>query len=162
MDEPVPKIEVDFPYQATEAGMAVIRNLLRKMGRVKKEIISTRPSGISEYSMVMIGKLLNQKRQEVGEIRVFVTVPVNEKNIKFKIEWTRHAFGFWYTRNIIMRDVVDDPSQINIGMLRAALNPVQWTADQTVNLKSMNRMFRKVKRNRVLDLALRAGLRTGS
>ena len=142
--------------------MAVIRNLLRKMGRVKKEIISTRPSGISEYSMVMIGKLLNQKRQEVGEIRVFVTVPVNEKNIKFKIEWTRHAFGFWYTRNIIMRDVVDDPSQINIGMLRAALNPVQWTADQTVNLKSMNRMFRKVKRNRVLDLALRAGLRTGS
>lgn len=162
MAESVPKApEVSPQIVATETGMAMVRDLLLRMGRIKRELVSPKPTGTSEYSMMLVGSLLNRRHRDIGTIRIYVTVPANGENIKFTIEWTRHAFGFWYRQEVILKDAVDDPEHANVQKLRTALDPIQWTADGTTRVKSMNRMFKKIKKSRVRDRASRAGLMVG-
>jgi hypothetical protein len=142
-------------------GMDIVHDLLSKMGRIKRELVSPKPTGQSEYSMMLVGDLLNRRRRNIGAIRVYVTVPAKGNDIKYTIEWTRHAFGFWYRKEMKLRNAVEDPAHAKIGLLRSALDPVQWTADGTVKLASMNKMFRKIKKSRVRDRAARSGLMVG-
>lgn len=141
--------------------MAMVRDLLLRMGRIKKELVSPKATGQAEYSMMLVANLLSRRRRDIGGIRIYVTVPANGNDIKFVIEWTRHAFGFWYRKEVVLRDFVKDPENANIGVLRTALDPIQWTADGTSRVASMNRMFKKIKKSRVRDRASRAGLRIG-
>jgi len=147
--------------QAVQTGLDMVRDLLLRMGRIKRELVSPKPRGQSEYTMMLVGDLLNRRRQSIGLIRVYVTVPASGENIKFTIEWTRHAFGFWYRSEVTLNDAVDDPEHANVNKLRTALDPIQWTADGTTKVKSMNRMFKKIKKSRVRDRASRAGLMVG-
>jgi hypothetical protein len=110
---------------------------------------------------MLVGDLLNRRRRDIGAIRVYVTVPTSKNDIKFTIEWTRHAFGFWYQQIVVLAGAVEDPKNMDVSKLRTALNPVEWTADGTTRVKSMNRMFRKIKKSRVRDRASRAGLMVG-
>ena len=148
-------------FVATETGMAMVRDLLLRMGRIKREFVSPKPTGTSEYSMMLVGDLLNRKRRDIGEVRIYVTVPANGDDIKITIEWTRHAFGFWYRKELTLKGAVDDPGSASVSQLRTALDPIQWTADGTSKVGSMNRIFRKVKKSRVRDRASRAGLMVG-
>ena len=146
---------------AAETGMDMVRDLLLRMGRIKRELMSPKPTGTSEYSMMLVGDLLNRKRRSVGSVRIYVTVPADGDDIKFTIEWTRHAFGFWYRKEFVLKNAVEDPDGANVNALRTALDPLQWTADGTSKVDSMNRMFRKIKKSRVRDRASRAGLMVG-
>jgi|GEM_PF-3460587 len=157
-----PETAAESPQaQAAEAGLDMVRDLLLRMGRIKRELVSPRPRGQSEYTMMLVGDLLSRRRRNVGLIRVYVTVPANGENIKFTIEWTRHSFGFWYRQEVTLRGAVDDPEHANVNRLRTALDPIGWTADGTSKVKSMNRMFKKIKKSRVRDRASRAGLMVG-
>lgn len=162
MTEAAPKVpEVSPQITAAETGMAMVRDLLLRMGRIKRELVSPKPTGTSEYSMMLVADLLNRRRRDIGAIRIYVTVPANGDDIKFTIEWTRHAFGFWYRKELILRGAVDDPEDASSSRLRTALDPIQWTADGTTKVDSMNRMFKKIKKSRVRDRASRAGLMVG-
>jgi hypothetical protein len=99
--------DIDPQYRTTEIGMSVIRDLFLRMKRIKREKMSPKPVGISEYSMVMIGDLLDRRRREVGEIRVYVRVPVNDDYIRFVIEWTKYVFGFWYRKELILNQIMN-------------------------------------------------------
>jgi len=153
--------EISPQIVATETGMDMVRDLLLRMGRIKRELVSPRVTGTSEYSMMLVANLLNRRRRDIGGIRVYVTVPANGKDIKYTIEWTRHAFGFWYRKEFVLRGAVEDPENADIKKLRNALDPIQWTADGTTKVDSMNRMFKKIKKSRVRDRASRAGLMVG-
>jgi hypothetical protein len=147
-------------YKAAQDGLDMIHSQLLKMGRLKRELVSARPlKEPGEYSMTLIGDLLNRKRKNIGAIRVFIDVPVNGKDIQFDVQWTRHAFGFWYTKKFTLKDVVDDTEDVDPDKLMHELRPVTWTADGSVPLRSMNRNFKKVKKNRVRDKVVTAGLR---
>lgn len=147
--------------KAVRAGMYMVRSMLDKSGRVKRTVVSINPTGVSEHTMVMVSRLLNKKRDAIGAVRVFVTAPVNGEDVKVTFEWTRNAFGFWYRKTIKLRDFVGDLEDLEMGKIRVVLDPLRWTADGSVRLNSMNRMFKKVKKNRVMDRALHSRLRTG-
>jgi len=153
--------EVSPQIVAAETGMAMVRDLLLRMGRIKRELVSPKATGTSEYSMMLVATLLSRKRRDIGAIRIYVTVPASGKDIKFTIEWTRHAFGFWYRKEVTLKGAVEDPENANVGRLRSALDPIQWTADGTSKVASMNRTFKKIKKSRVRDRASRAGLMVG-
>lgn len=162
MTEPALKVPETPPQiTAAETGMDMVRDLLLRMGRIKRELMSPKPTGTSEYSMMLVADLLDRRRRDIGAIRIYVTVLANGDNIKFTIEWTRHAFGFWYRNEVILNNAVEDPENANVTKLRTALDPIQWTADGTTRVDSMNRMFKKVKKSRVRDRAARAGLMVG-
>lgn len=146
---------------ATEKGMAMVRDILLRMGRIKRELVSPKPIGTSEYSMMLVGDLLNRRRRDIGAIRLYVTVRADGDDIKFTIEWTRHVFGFWYRSEVVLKGSVDEMKESDVAKLRRALDPVEWTADGTTKVASMNRMFKKVKKSRVRDRASRRGLMVG-
>jgi len=162
MAEAAPDVpQEDLHAKAAEAGRDMVRDLLLRMGRIKRELVSPRATGTSEYATMLVGDLLNRRRRDIGAIRVYVTVPTGGNDIKFTIEWTRHAFGFWYQQQVVLKGAVKDPRSADTSRLRAALDPIAWTADGTSRVKSMNRMFRKIKKSRVRDRASRAGLMVG-
>ena len=138
----------------------MIHTVLLQMGRVKHELISARPADVpGKFEMKLVSKLLNRKRDAVGMVRVYVTVPENGDDIKFRVEWTRNAFGFWYWIEFELKDVVGDTEDANVQKIRQELKPITQTADGTVNVRSMNRMYKKIRKSRVRDKVAQAGLR---
>jgi len=86
----------------------------------------------------------------VGLVRCFVYVPSDESlGSLVRVEWTRHAFGFWYRVDFYVND---GDSELDIaGRLREIARWIKVTATGSVNVGSMNRMFRRVKKNPVMD-----------
>lgn len=157
------KLDRESPqYLAVEDGLDMIHGVLVRMNRVKHELVSARPADVpGKFEMKLVSKLLNNKRVPVGLIRVYVTVPDNGDDIKYRVEWTRNAFGFWYWKEFTFKNVVDDPDDVSLRTIRTELNPVIKTADGTVPVKSMNRMYKKIKKNKVRDKVAQAGLHRG-
>lgn len=156
-----PSGAVDKQYDATIAGMDAVRGLLYKGSRIKRERVSRKPSGVSEYTMIMASPLLNRKRQPVGSIRVYVTVGKASNDIRVRIQWTRNAFGFWYVKDAVLVGAVDHPLPISTTNLMPIMAAVKHTADGTTILKSMNRTHKKKKKNKVRDKAIMSGLVMG-
>lgn len=160
MEELVPIAPEDIEADAASGGLYIVRDLLNKMGRIKRELVSRDPIGVKK-SMVMLATLLDKKRRDIGNVRAYVTVRDNGDDLKFVVEWTRHAFGFWYRVEVTLRGAVGNLEEANVGKLKTALDPIRWTADGTTRIDSMNRMFKKTKKDRTKDRALRTGLMAG-
>jgi hypothetical protein len=141
--------------------MDIVRDLLFKMGRIKREFVSRQPSGVSEHMMMMVSPLLDRRRNEVGSIRVYVLVGNISEDIRVRVEWTRKAFGFWYQKDVMLRGSVSEPNMANLSELKTVFNGVKQTADGSTILKSMNRMYKKIKKSQVRDKAAKLGLALG-
>lgn len=151
--------EMSPQYLAAKDALDAARYSLSRLGLLKREFASVNPSGTSEYTMSMVADLLDRRRRHVGSVRVRVAVPVDGKKIKYTIEWTRHIFGFWYRQEFVIQDGVDDPVGKSAKRLKEVAEPVRWTAHGVTRVKSMNRLFKKVKKNRTKDKAASAGMR---
>lgn len=147
---------------AAVAIMRVIRGVMRQMGRLYRDEYTRTPRSYpGEYIMVLSTELPNRKRDLVGKTRVRVRVPEDQDlPIHIRLEWTRDAFGFWYQQEEFF-DNLDDPTNIVLKWIVDAMRPVKYTADGTVNTASMNRGYRKRKKNKVMDKAAMAGLSLG-
>lgn len=141
--------------------MRVLRKGLNKRF-VKRAFISPVPKSFpGGYIMMMLSPLYNKKGDNVGEIRIHIYVPSDEKNaIVVRVEWTRKAFGFWYryTIKLLNEDV------LILELYSRIRDMERWfstTADGTVRVSSMNRLFRKIKKNSVRDKVSRVGMVMG-
>lgn len=143
---------------AVEVVMNFVRDYLVKNGRSKRVLMSRSPEGELEKKMFLAGNLLDRKRKNVGSVKVTATVRQDSDDLRLRVEWTRHVFGFWYIKEYKLDGVVEDPGRIGIGKVGKLFDPVKWTADGTVKLQSMNRMFRKMRKSRIRDRAFREGL----
>jgi len=161
MKDEVKAVPVDMSpqYVATEDALSTARYLLFKTGLVNRGFVSPSPTGTAEYSMTLVADLLDAKRKSVGSVRVNVLVPVAGNSIKYIIEWTRDIFGFWYRQVVVVPDGVSDPIAKSVPKLKQAFESVRWTAQGVTKVASMNRMFKKVKKNRTADRTVRAGMR---
>lgn len=148
-------------FKAAMAIMDIVKGLLSMMGRVQRPFISRKPSGISEYRTMLVSPLMDRKRSPVGEIRVYVLVGANGGDATIRVEWTRNAFGFWYRKDVVLSGVVGEPYGADLSEVKNVFKFAGKTADGTVILKSMNRMFRKVKKNKARDNASKLGLMVG-
>lgn len=148
----------DSAYSA----MRVIRGMLKRMGRLRREFVTpvpkTMPSG---YVMMLVTPLPNRKGEIIGELRVWVWAPTDPNLlIKVRFEWTREILGFWYRNDFNLTS--DDKVKELMDKIKDAMHWVKNTADGTIRLAHMNRMpFRKIKKNRTRDKAARIGMVMG-
>jgi hypothetical protein len=113
------------------------------------------------YLMLFVSKLFNDKTDEVGWFRVYIYVPEDENlNILIRIEWRRNIFGFWYRNDLWIKSNIDPVGEFHSN-IKNMMKWVYMTADGTVRISSMNRLFKKIKVNPVKDKAIRNGLVMG-
>lgn len=141
---------------AVETAILIVRDVLSRLGRIRRVLVSSEPTGITEYKMTLVADLMDSKRKNIGLVRIYTIVPANGNDITYRIEWTRHVFGFWYRRETKFHGAVDEG--IDTGKLKMTLDPVFWTADGKTKIDSMNRMFRRIKKSRVKDRGSRVGM----
>lgn len=141
--------------------MRVLRKGLDKRFTNKAFISPVPKSFPGGHVMIMLSPLYNKKGDNVGEIRIHIYVPEDKKNaIVIRIEWTKNLFGFWYRYNIRMFD----EDVLITGLYSGIREMKKWfstTADGTVNVSSMNRLFRKIRKNPVRDKVSRVGMVMG-
>ena len=142
--------------------MRVSKGIMKRMGRLYRPFVTPNAMKVpGGYYSMLVSPLPNRRGDIVGETRVKVQVPDSrELPISVLVEWTRDAFGFWYQENIKLQNS-DDPTKAFMDQFLKAMNWVKTTADGTVKLVSMNRLHRKIKKNRIKDSAARAGLAIG-
>ena len=141
--------------------MRVLRRSLDKRF-IERAFISPVPKSLpGGYIMMMLSPLYNKKGDNVGEIRIYIYVPSDEKNaIVIRVEWTRNAFSFWYRYDTkLLNEDALIPSLYSV--VRDMKKWFSITADGTVNISSMNHLFRKIKKNPVRDKIGRVGMIIG-
>jgi hypothetical protein len=142
--------------------MEIVHGLLKRMGRIKYPMITPRPKSFqSQWAMMLVSPLLNRKRQDIGTIRVMVTTFNETNNIRVRVEWTRHAFGFWYRQDVWLSNAAMNPRMAKLAPLENAFGLVRLTADGGARLKGMIRVVKKIKKNQTKDRAMRQGLMMG-
>jgi len=151
---------LDSPqYIAAQTALDVVYDSMRKMGRMKHVKMSPYPSGQSEYSTVLVADLLNKRRNIIGSVRFFIDVPADGYDVKITVDWTRNAMGFWYRDDIKLIGAVDYPEFVDYKTISMFLKPVEWTADGSVRVKSMNRgHYKKIRKNKTRDKVILSGL----
>ena len=140
--------------------MRVVRGVLKPRlatGTFVSPVPKTLPGG---YLMVLVSPLMNRRGEVVGEMRVNVYVPSDPVlDILIRVEWTRNAFGFWYRKDIRMSG---ESGHVSVQpKIREIMRWIATTADGTVSVTSMNRMFRKIRKNPSRDRAARMGMVMG-
>lgn len=151
----------DYPTAATDM-MDIVTGMLKRMGRIRHPMISRQPREMSsEVVMVMVSPLLDRRRNDVGTIRVYVIVSKLSNDIKVRVEWTRHAFGFWFRNDVWMYGAAMKPKGVKLSDLERAFWAVKKTAEGSMTFQGQLRMFRKIKKNRSRDRASRLGLALG-
>ena len=151
----------DYPTAATDT-MGIVTGMLKRMGRIKHPMISRQPRDMpAESVMVMVSPLLNRRRNDVGTIRVYVIVNKMSNDIKIRVEWTRHAFGFWFRQDVWLYGAALNPKMAKLNDLERAFYSVKQTAEGTTTFKGQLRTYRKVKKNRSRDRTARMGLALG-
>ena len=128
----------------------------------KRAFISPVPRSFpGGHVMVMLSPLYNKKGENVGEIRIYIYVSEDENiPILIRSEWTRNAFGFWYRYD----NRLFDKDNVIVDLYSKIRGISKWfsvTADGTVKVSSMNRMFRKIKKTSARDKAVRVGMVMG-
>jgi len=141
----------------------IVKGLMKRHGRTHRPYVSPVPKKVHDrFISMLVSPLLNRKREDIGEVRVWIQVPEYDiLPIRLIVEWTRHAFGFWY-RDESKIENIEDPTDSFLKALDKSIRSVKITADGTVRLASMNRGgVKKIKQNRVKDKAARSGLMMG-
>jgi hypothetical protein len=80
-------------------------------------------------------------------VRVVVIVPNDPAEAAdVHVRWSRMGFAFWYvkTADVGVVEAADDADLTAVEMI---LTAVGWTASGSVPVRSMNRMFPKVRRS---------------
>lgn len=145
--------------RSAELAMRIVYGMLTRDRRIRQARISPHPVETpTAYEMTLVSPLIDERRNKIGTIRVFVLVPKHGENIQIRIEWTRNAFGFWFQEKVVLKKSVENPSMALLAPLRAAMILVRQTVTGSVKLKSMIRMIRKVKKHRGKDAILQYGL----
>lgn len=151
----------DYPTAATDT-MDIVTGMLRRMGRIRRPMISRNPRDMpAEVVMVMVSPLLNRRRNDVGTIRVYVVVSKLSGDIKVRIEWTRHAFGFWFRQDVWLYGAAQNPRTAKLSDLERAFFKVKATAEGTTTFQGQLHMFKKIKKSRSRDRMARMGLALG-
>lgn len=136
--------------------MHAVKSVMGNARSTKNVNASASPRGIPGGEVYTVtADMIGKNTAVVGRVRCFVNMPSDPAlNPKVRVDWTRNAFGFWYRMDFY---VPPGSRELDVaGRLREIARWVNITAEGSVNLKSMNRMFRKVKKNRVLDKAAMA------
>jgi hypothetical protein len=151
----------DYPTAASDT-MDIVTGMLRRMGRIHRLQVSRQPLDMpSETIVVMTAPLLDRRRNNIGTIRVYVIVNKMSNDIKVRLEWTRHAFGFWFRQDVWLYGAAVNPKAARLSDLERALYWVRQTADGTTTFEGQLRMLKKVKKNRSRDRAAQIGLVMG-
>ena len=151
----------DYPTAAIDT-MDIVTGMLRRRGRIRHPMISRQPRDTpSDAVMIMVSPLLNRRRQDIGTIRVYVIVSKLSNDIKVRVEWTRHAFGFWFREDVWMYGAAQNPKAAKLTELERAFNSVKHTADGTTTFRGQIHMHRKIKKNRNRDRSAHLGLVLG-
>jgi hypothetical protein len=158
-EEPIEEpVEPDKSLAAISV-MRLIIGMLSREGMVFHPHITLRPiDSPTEYTMRMVSVLHNKKRDQIGMVRVWVIVSKIRDEIKVKIEWTRNAFGFWFTKLIIFKGEAKGTSSVKLADLRTVIGQIRQTTEGTVKLQSMIRTFKKVKKSTIKDRMVQVGL----
>lgn len=153
-------IDNNGKYDAVRVVMDIVMGFLLRLGRTKRPYVTPSPQGETDYRMMLMGPLLDRKRDGVGSIRVYVYTDLSN-DVRVRIEWTRNAFGFWYRSDIVLKEAVYDPYGVDLSGINSVFSAIRQTADGSTTVRGMNRLFRKVKKNKTRDKASRLGLMVG-
>ena len=145
-----------------QALMRIAGGIMKRMGRVYRPFVTPNARKIpGTYYTFLVSQLPDRRGNLVGEVRVRVMVPMDQRlPISVLVEWTRDFFGFWYQEEIRLENS-EDPTKVFMNQFVKVMSWVKTTADGTVRLVSMNRLHRRVRKNPVKDKAARAGLSIG-
>lgn len=143
-------------------GLYAVQDALQQLGRVKNEMISTRPVDANgKYEMKLSSKLFNRRRVPIGFVRVSVSVPDGTEDIRVRLEWKRNAYGFWFWKEFTIKNDSWDIDELRVQSIKKEFLPIIQTADGTVALKSMNRIYKKIKNSTARDRVANTGMRRG-
>lgn len=151
----------DYSTAASDM-MNIVVSILRRKGRIRYPMISRDPKDMpSEVVLVMMSPMLNRRKDDVGTVRVYVIVNKLSDDILVRIEWTRHAFGFWFRQDVWLYGAATGPKAAKLGDLERAFFWVTQTAEGTTTFESQLRMLKKVRKSRARDRTARLGLVLG-
>jgi hypothetical protein len=112
-----------------------------------RERLPQRPSdGVAHATARFSARLLGARGRPVGDLRVVVLVPQDaDRGAAVTVRWTRDGYGFWYEKETRVGAVAapEDADLVGVDMV---LTAVGWTAEGSVPLRSMIRVFRKVRK----------------
>jgi hypothetical protein len=130
-----------------------VRGMMRKRRLIAREAPQPRPSqGAARSTAKLSAPLLGPDKRVVGDVRVVVIAPNDPAEAAdVHVRWSRKAFGFWYVKTADV-GVVGEAEDADLAAVEMILTAVGWTASGSVPLRSMNRMFPKVRRS-VSDVA---------
>lgn len=141
--------QVDSRAEVAKRSMqALAKSAGRRLYRKKIYSPRTIPGG----TMVkMVSQLPDADGDLIGRYRVTMYVPDDMQfKISVLVEWTRDVFGFWY-QDAFRIDNIDNPIPALLNRFRESMKWIRTTADGLVKVASMNRMFRKMRKNRIKD-----------
>ena len=158
MNDDFKTLEIAGKYSLAMSLMYEVRDIIEKKKLSQRMFVSRSPVGNYEFRTVVYGDLLNKKKEKVGKIRIFIFVSLLHDDLKVRIEWTRNAFGFWYREDYVVMGGTSDDADFDRGKFKMKMRPVEWTANGSVSLKSMNLYFKKIKKSKIRDRGVRSGL----
>lgn len=111
-----------------------------------------------DYVAKLVAPMIDGRRNKIGEVRVFVYVPKEWDDATVLIEWTRDAMGFWFQKEVVLKDGASDVEGISLTPLKNAVHHVNSTARGSVPLESMLRTMKTRKKDRTRDFISAVGI----
>jgi len=111
---------------------------------------------------MLVAPLYKKRTMERGVIRVFVSVPRIDDEVdpgaEVRVDWSLNLGGVWYTVTATVRNALDVSMRDYASVLPAFI-AVEHTVNGVVPLRSINRAYKKIKKNKSRDKAVLLGLR---
>lgn len=153
----------EIQENAAQAILDELRANLSSRGLIRRANVTPSPFGTpTTWETMLVAPLYKKRTMERGVIRIFVAVPRVDKEgdpgAEVRVDWSLNLGGVWYTVTAKVKSALDATKR-DYALVKPALKAAENTINGTVPLRSINRGYKKIKKNRARDKAVLQGLR---